>query len=1156
MKKIFISSIFFTTILFLLICLTLAINVEATHYDPSLNWQVLESPHFSVYFYLNVIKIPKNHNTKNNSNNINNIHNGNNSNNIKEIAQEVADIAEEAYQKVNTQIGSPKNHHLQKIAIIIEDFSDYTSGFALSFPHRTIRLSLTQPTAKSFDMKFKSWLKMVITHEYTHLAHFDMTGGLTTALRALFGQVIVPNGLQPTWSIEGLAVYNETKFTTGGRGIDARYDMYLRMATLEDNFNTLDQINGYYLTSWPDGTAPYVYGQSLIHFIAKKYGEDKVITLSKIFCRYPYLGMNYALRKTIGLNLNELYQTWKNYLKEKYQRQTQKIISQKKLTKSQQLTKCNYWVDYPKWISTPTGEKIVVRISTPHSYPFIQLINPLSSLLPLTIYAIKDKNHSVIKRTYGRDSSFGISPDNSKIIFSKLVNYKQFYKFYDLYLYNLKTNKQTRLSKGLRIRDPNWSPKPNNTQIVAVINESGINNLILINLHSSPSVVNKNQLTYEPVTKKNIVYLTNFHDDTQLYQPTWSPQGDKIALSIWREGHQDIYILNFNFNFNLNSLSNFNHGNNTNHNLSLSLCPIFQDQYNDLSPCWSPDGQYIFFSSDRNGIYNIFAYSLSDKKLYQVTNVLGGAFQPSVSPDGQQLAFINYHSTGYELHLMEVNPTKWLEIEDIEHTTNIKYIKNTENININSSISNSQIPTIEQTKHTNNNQFPEQTNKNLNISENNNYPIHSYNSLASLWPPTYWIPAATVTENDISIGFSSVLEDILGFSYLPFTITYGILNNTLNYHFNYYNYHYFPIINFYLFGNTSLPYQYRYPSSTSDQENNSQIQTSWWKEGKTGINLYFPYKGETQTTTTDATNNTIANTTAASTTDSRPYRQIFSLGYQYKKTTSIDKATSLDTNDNNNKQKKITSNNISSIRLGYSYSDVEKYGFSISPEQGQAFSINYEHADKNFGGDYTFNKLLFDGRKFIPLPFIHQVLSLRLIAGYSSTNILDEEKFKLGGHYSADNLSNIDVDTFSLRGYKSALLKGNNLFLTSLEYRFPLANIEHSLKLGPLPLSVFLKRLSGAFFIDIGNAWESTDIGTITDTGTDTGTSSNTNIDINSENYEINYNWRDFKTSIGAEVKADFDNKYDSPFILRLGAAKALSAPFGYDVYFTLGTSF
>jgi len=136
------------------------------------------------------------------------------------------------------------------------------------------------------------------------------------------------------------------------------------------------------------------------------------------------------------------------------------------------------------------------------------------------------------------------------------------------------------------------------------------------------------------------------------------------------------------------------------------------------------------------------------------------------------------------------------------------------------------------------------------------------------------------------------------------------------------------------------------------------------------------------------------------------------------------------------------------------------------------------------------------------------------------------EKFKLGGSYSADNLSNANTTNFSLRGYKPAVLKGNNLLLASLEYRFPLANIERSLKVGPL--SIFLERLSGALFFDMGNAWESP------------GTSI----------------WQDFKSSIGAELKADFNSKYDSPFTLKLGAAKALTAPLGYDIYITLGSSF
>ncbi|GAI53527.1 unnamed protein product, partial [marine sediment metagenome] len=101
-------------------------------------------------------------------------------------------------------------------------------------------------------------------------------------------------------------------------------------------------------------------------------------------------------------------------------------------------------------------------------------------------------------------------------------------------------------------------------------------------------------------------------------------------------------------------------------------------------------------------IYNIFAFSLHDKKLYQITNVLGGAFQPAISHDGKQLAFISYHATGYELHLMKMDPNtdsnQWTEVE-------IECVE----------------PPIMAVA-------AQQFNKDLNTSSNskNNYPIHPH----------------------------------------------------------------------------------------------------------------------------------------------------------------------------------------------------------------------------------------------------------------------------------------------------------------------------------------------------------------------------------------------------------------------------------------------
>jgi hypothetical protein len=119
---------FFLIIYLLFFCsLSLLTVIAVPRYDPGLNWQVLESPHFSVYFAK----------SQDNEQNNRNFSYGN-----EQLARQIADIAEETYHQVNAQLGSPnKHHHLQKVAIIMEDFSDYALGFASSLPHRVIRLS-------------------------------------------------------------------------------------------------------------------------------------------------------------------------------------------------------------------------------------------------------------------------------------------------------------------------------------------------------------------------------------------------------------------------------------------------------------------------------------------------------------------------------------------------------------------------------------------------------------------------------------------------------------------------------------------------------------------------------------------------------------------------------------------------------------------------------------------------------------------------------------------------------------------------------------------------------------------------------------------------------------------------------------------------------
>jgi Tol biopolymer transport system component len=83
---------------------------------------------------------------------------------------------------------------------------------------------------------------------------------------------------------------------------------------------------------------------------------------------------------------------------------------------------------------------------------------------------------------------------------------------------------------------------------------------------------------------------------------------------------------------------------------------------NEASPTWSPDGAFIVYSSDRTGVSNLYAYAIGDGRTYQITNLVGGAFESSVSPDGKEIAFTGYSADGFDIYLTEFAPQNGWEV--------------------------------------------------------------------------------------------------------------------------------------------------------------------------------------------------------------------------------------------------------------------------------------------------------------------------------------------------------------------------------------------------------------------------------------------------------------------------------------------------------------
>lgn len=119
-----------------------------------------------------------------------------------------------------------------------------------------------------------------------------------------------------------------------------------------------------------------------------------------------------------------------------------------------------------------------------------------------------------------------------------------------------------------------------------------------------------------PATGGSAKALTDGLGDDR--QPSWSPDGQRIAFQSFRDGNFHIWSIKRD---------------------GTDLTQHTKGRLDYREPSWSPDGKTILCSSDRTGNYDLWELTLATGELRQLTNDAAHETHPAYAPDGKTIAY-------------------------------------------------------------------------------------------------------------------------------------------------------------------------------------------------------------------------------------------------------------------------------------------------------------------------------------------------------------------------------------------------------------------------------------------------------------------------------------------------------------------------------------
>jgi len=550
---------------------TLASIGDTLGFSPYNDWKTIETEHFRITFPVE----------------------------LSSTAQRAANYLEEAHSILSPRLRWVPHYKTQ---IMLVDNSDLANGLTTPVQRLGITLYVTPPENWFSTNYYENWLRLLCIHEYTHLLNIDTTTGYSEMLRYLFGDDTMPNALWPTWMLEGLAVYMETRYTHGGRGRSTLYDMMIRSAVDEnvldtDAYMTLDRVNGPVFPYYPGGETPYLFGYSMMNELATSSRAGRTVDREGFLVdgmdalgemslrsshRIPYF-TNDNLANITGRDWYDYWQSWVEESRAHARSELTQIHTQP-VSQTQPLTQRGY--DLLGSSVSPDGHWIAYTQDS---------LDEVGNLFIRDLATGTTKN--VGDKFYGAAMAF--SADSKTLFYSAIKRINKYDTLSDLFAYNIETGHEERLSKGARFRDPDISR--DGQWLVFTYTE---NNTVGI-ARAHVMIGNGGAYALGPVEK---IYTPAIYDRAST--PKLSADGNSVVFTIHRNGYAQEDLAQV-------------------PSSGGAIQYLVSDGKYNRYPAIASDGG-IYFISDKTGAENLYRYTQQGSEL--LTNVTTGLAFPTMAP--------------------------------------------------------------------------------------------------------------------------------------------------------------------------------------------------------------------------------------------------------------------------------------------------------------------------------------------------------------------------------------------------------------------------------------------------------------------------------------------------------------------------------------------